>query len=311
MKTMGDPRYLYLRDSFSNKPEAEAWDAMGVALGLDRPILIQYATWVLGAAKGDYGYSSFYAYPASKAAARLVPSTFKLLIGALIASVAFTVLTMSIFISRRRPNFVYLGTALEKIGPAVPIFLLGIFVLLVFSEWTGWTSAIEQPGWDYRLVLASLTLGIFVAYGMIRLLIGAVVQTRNERYPVTSAQTCQAKTTSFWARAGKVALFRLLSVSPAWLLSLLTAIIITEFVFGLPGLGRVVVDAVYFSDIWLAFAAITWLTAAYATVLFASEAVRAFVDPEIWLASDSKAPSLGESGHQEQDLATSPLPHCS
>ncbi len=289
MKSLGDPRpSIIFRNAYYSK---EAWDAWGVRLGLDDPVLNQYASWVFGTIKGNYGYSTWQHRPASNVAAEYAPETLRLLLGGIFASVAFSGLTMLLFLSLLGPKLDYAAKALKKIGPAVPVFLLGIFLLLVFTEWTGLTSAIKQQGWDDRLILASVTVGIFIAYGTIRLLIPAVMRVRAEEYNVNSSETRQVKVPLFWARVGKVTLSKLLSYSPVWLLSLLTAIIITEMVFVLPGLGRLVFFAAYLSDIWLAFAAITWLTAAYAAALFASEFVRVIMDPRIRRAAYPEAPA--------------------
>ncbi len=291
MKTSGDPRFAVFANGHSISPEGWDW---AVKLGLDRPILIQYASWILGAVKGDYGDSITDFTPASEIAATRLPGTLKLLLGGLAASIAFTALTMSLFLNRRPLKLDYVGKSLQKIGSTVPSFLLGIFVLLVFAEWTGWTSAIEQQGWDDRLILASVTLGIFMAYGMTRLLIPAVMHAKTEQCTVSSGESRQTETASFWARVGKFALSRLLSSSPVWLQNILTATIILEIVFWLPGLSGLAFQAAdyyYYPDIWVVFAAITWLTAAYAAVLFASEVVRAFIDPRIRRSAVSEAPA--------------------
>ena len=287
MRVSEDPRHGMLEIGYGTTPER--WMELGEKLGLDGPVMVNYWLWLLNTAKRDVGDSSEYRHSAFNVAEARIPETLKLLLGGLAMSIVLTALTMAVFISRLGQKLEYAGRALEKIAPAIPIFLVGIFLFQVFGVKTGWISIVEQRGGIERLTLASVTLGVFMAFGMIRLLVPAALQVMNSGSADPSSENPTVKTAELWVQLAKKASLGLLASSPTWLLALLTAVVVTELMFGLQGLVTTAFEAMRQQDILLSLSAVTWLTFAYAAALFAAEVVRVFVDPRIRRGSFAQA----------------------
>ena len=269
MRVSGDPRMLMV-DEYTTQ---EHWDNLGEKLGVDRPLIFQYVSWIAFVAKGDFGASLRLKVSALDKAVGAIAGTLKLVLGGAIASIIFTALTVAIVARRRGPKLEYAVNLFKKIAPAVPIFLVGILLFQVFGVKAGWISIVAQRGGIERYTLASATLGIFVAYGMVRILVPVVMQAMN----AGSAQ----KSVESWIRVVKVASLKLLAPSHSHVLAAFTAVIITEIMFDLPGLVSTTWEARRFLDGPLFLSALMFLTVAYAAALFTADVVRAFLDPRI------------------------------
>ena len=274
MRVSGDPRMLMV-DEYTTQ---EHWDNLGKKLGLDRPLIVQYGLWVINVAKGDFGNSTRLRVSALSKTVEGIPGTLKLVLGGVVASIIFTALTMAIVARRHGPRLEYGGNVLEKIGPAVPIFLIGILLYQVFGVKAGWTSIIEQGGFEYY-ILASATLGIFMAYGMIRILVPAALRALGDRAVCPSGEGTSVTAASFWIQAIRTASLRLLASSPSHVLAVFTAVIVIENMFDLKGLASTAWETRFYNDAPLFLSAVMGLTVAYAMALFAADVVRAFLDP--------------------------------
>ena len=146
---------------------------------MDRSFLVRYGLWFDKMAKGDFAVFSdrSRSSPLSSALAG-IPSTLRLVLGGLFASMVLTALTMAILLSHLGPQLRHVGSVLTKIGPAVPVFVAGIFLLQIYLSGAVWdvgVLATNRPSY----ILASITLGIIMAYGMVRILGPATIQTMN------------------------------------------------------------------------------------------------------------------------------------
>ena len=276
---------IRLLDEYATQAQYDAWVEK---FGLDRPAIVQYGRWIANAAKGDFGVSRLGVSAFDEAVSK-IPGTLKLVFGGFVASIIFTALTMAFAVSRRCPKLDYAGRILSRIGPAFPVFLVGVILFQIFGRQI-FTNLPAEIG---RYILPSATLGIFMAYGMVRLLGTAANDVTNARSEGASTGDVSSISIGFWTKAIKAALLNLLGSSRGFLFAVLTAVIVTEVIFHVPGLVRLA-GATRQHDLPVHHTAIFCLTVAYAATLFALDIVRAFVDTRVrTTASTSESAQFG------------------
>ena len=281
MKSSGDPRWLLPQESATQ----ERWDVVAERMGLDRPVVVQYGMWVINSLTGDFGDSRRYGQSAADLAVSAIPETLKLLLGGLAAAALITSLSMAVYVKYWGPKIEYVRGVFEKIGPAVPFFLVGVLIYQVIGVKAGWIPLNFTHGGVERFVLASATLGIFMAFGMIRLL-GPEVKS------VVSAGAAGHSgggiSGAFWVRAVKSASIRLLASPPGYVLAVFTAVVVAEVMFNLRGLAGTAWEMWRYNEFAPVVGAVTCLTVAYATALFAAGIARAYLDRSVRQAASTQ-----------------------
>ena len=125
----GDPRDLYV-DEYTT---AESYEAMGKAMGLDKPLVLQYVIWFGNALTGDFGRSLYYRTSALGAIVERVPATIELTIGASIFTMITGVPLGVLSAVKRGTIWDYIGRTFALYGLALPAFWLGVMLILIFS----------------------------------------------------------------------------------------------------------------------------------------------------------------------------------
>ena len=129
-RASGDPLYMYLSEYMTD----EQWDDLGVYLGLDRPVVIQYFNWLGKALKGDLGTSLRESRPVWDSISERIPATFQLAIVAWIFSLVVGWPLGVLSAVKRGTMMDYAGRGFALFGQAIPGFWLGIVLILVFAE---------------------------------------------------------------------------------------------------------------------------------------------------------------------------------
>ena len=309
----GDDPRLSLLTTNTSMTGPEQWDAWGKELGLDRPAIVQYGRWVGNAMRGDFGVLPRNRASAFGEAVSKIPGTLKLVIGAFIASAIFAALVVAAAMSRHSPKFKYAGRVLSRIGPALPVFLVGLFLFHILFAKTGWISVILPRGMSLY-VLPSATLGMFMAYAMVRPLWRAANDAAETRTGGGAVDGDSPYGVGFWTKAIKTALLNLLGHSRSYLFAFLTAVVVTEVMFGVPGVARLIWQGLWSQDMPVFYSAIFCLTAAYAASLLLMDVVRWFVDPGVRstaLRPDSTKPNSltheGAEPHASQPTKSWPV----
>ncbi|MEO8757015.1 MAG: ABC transporter permease [Devosia sp.] len=248
----GDPIYIRLGDMAT----PDQVDAVRHSLGLDRPILIQYLSWVSDALHGDLGQSIFYQMPIMSVIADHAETSL------LLASITMTwVLLIGVpigMISAMRH-----GTWLDQVlsGAAmlmasVPTFWVGLYMILIFAAWLGWLPSSGYPSiFDdgglanlRYLLLPSLTLAAPNAALILRLTRASMLDVSREDY----VRTARAKGIRPWQvvtrHIFRNALLAVVSAFGFTFAALLSEAVVTETVFALPGIGRLVVQSIMQRD---------------------------------------------------------------
>ncbi len=249
--TPGDPIDVMMAESVDDTVKAN----LRKELGLDRPIQVQYAAWMTRLLRGDLGRSIRNGEPVIENVTRRIRPSLQLALLAMTISlaVAFPVALLSAV--RRNTAVDRVGTTFALFGICIPNFLLALLLIFLFGvtlRWlpiSGYTDPLDDPLTGLRsLVLPAVTLGLALAAVLMRTLRSSLLEALTEDY----VRTARAKGLSEWnvirAHVLRNALIPVVTVLGLQLGTLIGGAVITEYVFALPGVGRLVVDAVFARD---------------------------------------------------------------
>jgi peptide/nickel transport system substrate-binding protein len=280
----GDPvRYMM---GLQAQPDSVA--AMRHQLGLDAPPLARYAHWVMGLLQGDFGRSYTYRVPVRELIVERLRISLPLAIYALIlaAAVAFPV-GFAAAARRGRAGDAVL-TGFTQLGLAVPNFWLGMILVLVFAIALHATPAGGFPGWSAglwpalrALTLPAVALAMPQAAILARVLRGALIETLHEDYIRTARAKGAGEARILWRHALPNALMPVLTILGMQFSFLLAGGVIIENVFFLPGLGRLVFQAIEQRDLIVVQSVVIVLVLAVVCVSFVVDLSYELVNPRL------------------------------
>lgn len=282
--TPGDPAAVMLG------PEATGEDiaALRTRLGLDRTIGEQYVLYVASLARGDLGHSIFLDMPVTRALLlRAEPTFFLTLFSlAIAASIALPVGILAAY--RRGGVFDQVSTSLAMFAASVPSFWLGLVLMQVFAVKLGWfpTSGYGGPGAGFlermrHLVLPATALGLVSSALIMRFTRASLLDVLNDDYVRTARAKGMSETRVVLRHALKNALIPILTVVGLTAALLISGAIVTETVFGLPGVGNLIVSAVLRRDYPVIQGALLVVASLYVLVNFAIDMLYLAIDPRV------------------------------
>jgi peptide/nickel transport system permease protein len=273
----GDPVALIMPEA----PESDR-EVLRRALGLHDPLPVQFGRFFARAATGDFGNSFFHRTPAFGLVMERMPTT--LLLTVLSMGLALLVaLPVGIYSAVRRGHAVdQVATGTVFLGQSMPVFWTGIMLILLFSvQWR----LLPVSGWDSwaAAVLPTLTLGTFTAPLLLRIVRSSMLEVIALDY----VRTARAKGLSEWLVIGRHALknaaLPLVTVTGLQFGLLLGGAVITETVFAIPGVGRLIVGAIRQLDFPVVQAGVFMLAMVVVTVNFAVDVLYVYLNPRIRL----------------------------
>ena len=249
--TPGDPIDVMMAESV----DATAKAALRRELGLDRPIAVQYVSWMARVLRGDLGRSIRNGEPVVENVSRRIRPSLQLALMAMTISllIAFPVGIVSA-VRRNRPVD-RVGTTFALFGICMPNFLLALLLIFLFGvtlRWlpiSGYTDPLEDFVAGIRsLVLPAVTLGLALAAVVTRTLRSSLLEALAEDYVRTARAKGLSEGRVVRGHVLRNALIPVVTVLGLQLGTLIGGAVITEYVFALPGVGRLVVDAVFARD---------------------------------------------------------------
>ena len=271
----GDPVSLIMPEA----PEADR-AVLRQALGLHDPLPVQFARFVGRAVIGDFGSSFFHRAPAFGLVIERMPTT--LLLSALSMALALAVaLPVGVYSAVRRGRPVdQLATGTVFLGQSMPVFWTGIMLILLFSvRWR----LLPVSGWDSwaSIVLPTITLSTFTTPLLLRIVRSSMLEVIGLDY----VRTARAKGISEWLvicrHALKNAALPLVTVTGLQFGLLLGGAVITETVFAVPGVGRLIVGALRQLDFPVVQAGVFLLAMIVVTVNFLIDVLYLYLNPQI------------------------------
>jgi len=280
----GDPASLML--GVNAQPDTIA--ALRTELGLDRPALARYLGWIGGMLVGDFGISYTYRVPVAGLIADRALVSLPLALMALLLSTAIAIPlgTLAATAHNRWPDATVMGFA--QVGVAVPNFWFGILLVYLFAVTLRWVPAGGFAGWDAgpaaalaSLILPAIALALPQAAILARVMRSALLDVLHEDY----IRTARAKGLPFlatvWRHGVRNALIPVLTILGLQFAFLIAGTIIIENVFYLPGLGRLIFQAVAQRALIVVQSLTVLLVATVVIVNFLVDLAYAAVDPRL------------------------------
>jgi peptide/nickel transport system permease protein len=280
----GDPAAVIMGTEGS--PEAAA--RLREAMGLNRPLLVQYADWLTRALRGDLGTSIQYDVPVGRLIVTRLPVTLPLMLLAAFFMV-FVALPLGIFAATRHRRLGdYVTMVISQLGIAVPSFWAGLLLILLFSVRLGWVQSGGFAGWDEgfwpalrSLLLPAIALGFFQAAVLIRATRSAVLDVLREDYVRTARAKGVREALVVVKHTFRNAMIPVVTVAGLQLGQLIAGSIILESVFALPGLGRLALNAITARDLPVVQGVTLFVASSIVAINFAVDLAYAMLDPRI------------------------------
>ena len=274
----------------SATPEAVA--AMSSQLGLDRPAPARYLSWVRGLMAGDLGRSVSYDTPISSLIRERLAVSAPLAAMAMLLTTGIA-LSLGLYAASRHPHAADVGImALSQLGIAIPSFWFAILLILAFSVKLQWLPAGGFAGWDdgpwqglRSLILPAVALAVVQSAILTRITRSAVLDVLREDFVRTARAKGLNRHQVLWRHALRNALVPVVTVMGLQFANLLTGTVVVENVFSLPGVGRLVFQAIANRDMLVVQDVVMLLAASVILINFAVDLVSVLIDPRLALSA--------------------------
>ncbi|MBI3327425.1 MAG: ABC transporter permease [Nitrospinae bacterium] len=275
MHLSGDPVAMIL-------PEATEADreVLRQAMGFNRPLIVQYGSFIARAVQGDFGQSFFHRSPALPLVFERMPTTLLLTFFALGLAVVLAIPAGILTAVKRYSLFDHLATVTVLLGQSMPVFWTGIMLMLLFA--VTWR-LLPVSGWEtwQAAVLPAITLGTFQAPLFLRMSRSAMLEVLGLDY----VQTARAKGLGEWLvivkHALKNAAIPIVTVIGLQFGVLLGGAVVTETVFAIPGTVRLIVRAIGQLDFPVVQAGVMTLSLVIVSVNFAVDLIYLYLNPQV------------------------------
>ena len=276
----GDPALLMRAGAEGGAISPERLEELRAQMGLDDPLPIQYLNFVTGALQGDLGQSVRFQVPVSELIGDRFGSTLQLAVAGLAVAVLIG-LPLGIIAAARKGGWIdTLCMTLSYVGSSMPVYWLGLLLVLLFSFTLHWFPSAGGSGWK-ALVLPSVTLGLLSAGVLARLIRSSMLEVSTEDYMRTAFAKGLPLRLVILRHGLKNAMIPVLTMIGLQFGALLAGTVVTETVFSRPGLGRLIVNAILSKDYPLVQGAILFLAVVYLLVNLAVDIAYAWLDPRI------------------------------
>ncbi|MBO9536028.1 ABC transporter permease [Herbaspirillum sp.] len=280
----GDPVAAIL--GMEATPEAAA--ALRAKLGLDDPLLVQYGHWIWAVLHGDLGRSFIDNTPVAEALWQRLPVTIELALGSFAVAVLIAVPAGILSAARPRGVANALGTFIALFGMSVPHFWLGMMFIILFAVKLGWLPASGfvplSEDWQANLLamlMPMVVTGLREAAILMRMVRSSLLEVLNEDY----IRTAFSKGLRDWqvvlGHALRNAMIPVVTASGLMVSGMLGGLVITESIFGIPGMGKMIVDAIFQRDYVTVQAGVLAATVMVVIVNLCVDLLYSVIDPRI------------------------------
>jgi peptide/nickel transport system permease protein/glutathione transport system permease protein len=276
LRVSGDPVAIYL--GIDATPEQEA--LLREQLGLDDPLPVQFLHFLADLLRGDFGNSLQFRAPAMAVVGQRLGATLELIAYALSLAVAGGILggLACAMWNDRLPDLLLTGIAVA--GQSMPSFWLGILLIQLFALDLGWLPTSGRGEWE-QAVLPTITLATFILPNFVLVTRTAVLETMREQFVTTARARGVGGARALFRHVLPNALNPVISLLGMQIGRLMGGAVVTETVFAWPGVGRLMVSAIFQRDLPVVIAAVFIVAV---TIILASllvDLVQAAIDPRI------------------------------
>jgi ABC-type dipeptide/oligopeptide/nickel transport system permease component len=240
----GDPALYYLSTEHSTQADYERLRAQ---LGLDKPLFVQYGTFLAKAAQGDFGVSIRYRRPVGELVRDRLPATIQLALTAM-ALALLVGIPMGVLAAIRRGGLIdKAATTISILWMSAPQFWVGILLLTLFAGTLKWLPSYGSGGLE-NLVLPAITLSLYLTAGIVRLTRSGMLEVLDSDYIRFARMKGMSERTVIWKHALRNGVIPVITFAGIMLGAMLNGTIVVEQLFAWPGIGRLAIDAVFQRD---------------------------------------------------------------
>lgn len=272
----GDPVLLMLPDDASQ----EQVEQLRESLGLNKPVYLQFLSYIVSVFTLDFGNSFYYNEPALALVLERIPATLVLATAAMIIAIFISVPLGIISAIKKGTIIDIFATGFSVLGKAIPNFWLGIMLILVFSVSLK-LLPVSGSGSYYHLILPAIALGTGLSAEITRLIRSNLIEILSQDY----IRTARSKGLSSWkvivVHAFRNSLVPVITVTFLQASTLIGGSIITEVIFSWPGLGQLLINAVYQKDMSVIQAAIFSVAFMIIIMNLITDLMYTYLDPRI------------------------------
>ncbi|HEY1303698.1 MAG TPA: nickel ABC transporter permease [Vicinamibacterales bacterium] len=272
----GDPAQSMLGESAA---PADV-DALRQKLGLDRPLAVQYGSFLAGLVKGDLGTSLRTGAPVTSQIAERMPATFELAVAAMIVAMVVSIPLGVIAAVWRGTAVDHSAMALALAGISIPNFWLGPLLALIFGVELGWLPVSGRGGLDH-LVLPAISLGAALAAILARMTRATLLEELRELYVRAARARGVSRVRAVLAHALRNSLIPIVTIAGLQFGAVLTGAVITETIFSWPGIGRLLIQSIGFRDYPMVQGCILLIAVTYVAVNLLTDVLYGVLDPRI------------------------------
>jgi len=272
----GDPAQTILGDTGSQ----EEVEVLRQQLGLDRPIIEQYLTFLGGFVQGDLGTSLRTNQSVTVMIAERIPATLELALASMICAVMFAIPLGVVAAVWRGTVIDYAAMTLALIAVSIPNFWLGPLLALIFGVELGWLP-VSGRGTLAHLIMPAVSLGTGLAAILARMTRATLLEELREQYVIAARARGASKTRAILSHAFRNSLIPVVTLVGLQFGVVLTGAVITETIFAWPGVGRLLIQSISFRDYPLVQGCVLMISVAYVGVNLLTDLVYGVLDPRI------------------------------
>ncbi len=282
----GDPVRIALGTRF----DPDTYEALRERSGLDRPVVVQYFSFLGNALSGDLGVSFRSGQPVTDALVERLPATLSLAAVSLLVALLIALPLGLLSATRSGKVSDYVATLFSQVGVSIPDFWMAILLILLFTSTLGWLPPsgyvpfTESPvEWLQHIVMPALAVGLVSGSILTRFVRSAVLESMSREHVRTATAKGLPAGVVLRRHVVRGALVPIVTVTGVQLATLLGGVVVVEVIFAWPGIGRLTYEAVQARDYPVMQGAVLMFAAVFLVVNLVVDLVYAALDPRIAL----------------------------
>ena len=284
----GDPAIAILEGEGGGSYTQEDLDRLRHRLGTDRPIVVQYFSWIGGAARGDFGDSLWFNAPVMTELKSRIPVTIELAVMAILLAVVTAVPLGVLSAVKPNSNLDYGARLFSLTGIALPSFFSAILLILLLVKVFGWLPPLGyETLWEgpvtnlQQMVFPALALAFYDMAFITRVTRSSMMEILREDYMRTARSKGLAERVVLLRHGLKNAFLPVLTISGWQFGRLFGGTVIIETIFLVPGIGRILIESIFHRDFTMIQAVIVIIGVAIVTINLLVDLLYGWLDPRI------------------------------
>lgn len=275
--TPGDPAKLVLGEQAT----PEAIKALRTEMGLDDPYLVQYVNYVKKVVlHQDIGRSYVTNQPVSTEIMNVFPATFKLAVAAMLVAIIIGIPVGIISAIKQYSIFDTISMLIALLGVSMPVFWLGLLLIILFTVKLGWLPASGFSSFKH-MIMPAVALGAMTAAIVTRMTRSSMLEVIRQDYIRTARAKGQKESVVVLKHALGNALIPIITVVGLQFGHLLGGAVLTESIFSIPGVGRLMVESIKMRDYPVVQGGVLFIALSFSVINLLVDLLYAYVDPRI------------------------------